>query len=143
MSALLLTDWIPCTTPPVRDGEYEFVCTDLGLQHIDLKPGRAVFKNGAWHDRLSEHPLNGMNLSPQYFSWRGRRMWVLVRREDPIVSALAGQPVDVYVNKRTRRTTRFSGLQDAVAFETKEAAERYRDKGRYETGAGGIEAVLS
>ncbi len=69
-AAPLLTDWIPCTTPPVRDGEYDLTMfpNDEGG---DIK---ISYRNGKWSG-------DGVNISPGEFHWRGVRRWVLTVRD--------------------------------------------------------------
>jgi hypothetical protein len=69
-----VTDWIPCTTPPVRDGAYEVQSAPGGRFGKDL----AIYEDGRWRwpDGLDSH---GLNNYPDQFVWRGRRMWVLAR----------------------------------------------------------------
>lgn len=74
-SGNLLTDWISCTTPPVRDGEY-------GYDTIDSKfiaPGRVLFRDGAWFSVANGAPLPGLTMFADRFRWRGVRRWVLKR----------------------------------------------------------------
>lgn len=69
---LLLTDWISCTTPPVREGEYDL--TYVGKRSImAMATCREVYSNGAWNDSP------GINGWEHCWVWRGMRRWVLVR----------------------------------------------------------------
>lgn len=79
----LLTDWIPCTTPPVRVGEYE-----VQLAGNDVSSGRrALWKNGVWTWVHSSSACGGPNdvILRAKWMWRGVRRWVLT------VPALAPQ----------------------------------------------------
>lgn len=70
MTDMLITDWIPCTMPPLRDGEYDVM--DKYGHHW-----RANFTDGKWtHVRL-KCPMEATTHKPEEYQWRGRRMWVL------------------------------------------------------------------
>lgn len=75
---LQLTDWMPCTTPPVREGEFEVVYTADDIEtDVGRDKFRAEFIRGAWFD-VRGHRLPGLCHDPENFSWRGVRRWVLV-----------------------------------------------------------------
>lgn len=118
-AAELVTDWIPCTTPPVRDGVYEAEITS----HAGgpLKPFRMEFKNGTWTD-------NGMNRYPEAWKWRGVRRWVLRGPDDNILSRIAGAPVHIYLHAARPRSKQWGGLTQARPFKTEAAAQRFADR---------------
>jgi len=85
-----LTDWIPCTTPPVRDGEYE-----LRMADTHGTEARAAWENGQWVWKYSGDVAQSPNNSERRhrWVWRGVRRWVLT------VSALAPQEPCDYVEQ--------------------------------------------
>ncbi len=126
-----LTDWISCTTPPVRDGRYEIdIVGDVERGDAKLPSLYDEFVGGIWTK------FDGINQWPRQFVWRGIRQWVLVRRDDPLCGC------DVYVRRRSISITVFTGPERALAFSTKAKAEAYRDRGRPFGDFAGIEAVL-
>lgn len=128
-AAPVLTDWISCTTPPVRDGHYD-------MQHADdnASPFRAEFRGGAWLSIDHGRPLSAVAFGG--YKWRGVLRWVLVHRNYLLTSR------NIYVKKLTVSTTYWGGLQEAKNFPTKEAAERYRDRGSPFGSFYQIEAVM-
>lgn len=132
----LVTDWIPCTTPPVRDGDYEFTYT--GPNHIKPHPIRCLFENGKWYmvppakgpykDRPDTR-LERIEALPNEYHWRGVRRWVLVRKADPLLTALnQGEPVDAYLADARPRSAKFNGMAGARPFRTEAAAQRFADR---------------
>jgi hypothetical protein len=82
-AAPLLTDWIPCTTPPVREGEYE-------VEHIGGPTGpkewRAMYLcgmhgHGRWVRSDDGVVIDALMEHPDKFRWRGVRRWVLTVRD--------------------------------------------------------------
>lgn len=127
-AALQLTDWIPCTTPPVREGEYEVESVVYGQ-----KPWRATYRDGKWCTAEDGHfnpagTLMGDTMQyPDRYRWRGVRRWVLVRPSSLDKSKLA------YLQKIPTRGRRVGiphfhyDLEQAMGFDTKAQAEAFRD----------------
>jgi hypothetical protein len=113
-----LTDWMPCTMRPLRDGEYECKYS-ANLWNMDgtkfrCDSFRARFKDGSW-------PIDrpGLNNTPQNFKWRGVRRWVLIEAwSRPALS----------VTKKTKRGFSFGPLVRAIGFDSKEEAESFAAK---------------
>ena len=124
-SGNLVTDWIPCTTPPVRDGVYELRLTQLAPEAGEI---RGELKRGKFYfdDAKSPCPMDGVNTCPGDWQWRGTRRWVLVRKADPLLTALnQGEPVDAYLADARPRSAKFSGLAGARPFRDQADAERF------------------
>jgi hypothetical protein len=109
----VLTGPIPCTTPPVRDGRYEFTMFPddddcwLSVEYVA----------GKWVD----HP--GIDINPDEFYWRGVRRWVLVTK-----SSISGN--DMYLEKINGCAIYWSAeLAEAHGFATEAEANEAR-KGR-------------
>jgi hypothetical protein len=118
-----LTGWIPCTTPPVRDGDYE-------LQHVDdaASPFRAEFRAGDW---LGVRPynmgylLNAVDAVGGY-QWRGVRRWVLKATAENFLAKIVGNE-DVYFTGMTRRRKPTFGAHFvAMGFDSEVDAHAYR-----------------
>lgn len=127
-AAELVTDWIPCTTPPVRDGDYDIQL--FGDEKLRL---RVEFVNGVWRyisGCLTGTPLVGPGIDGECWHWRGVRRWVLVRKADPLMTALnQGEPVDVYLISARPRSAAFGGLGSRTRpFKTEAAAQRFADR---------------
>lgn len=80
-AALQVTDWIPCTTPPVREGVYEV------MQHNESGPFYAYWDGARFSYRSTSSPdmafekRNSGSLYGVPERWRGVRRWVLVRED--------------------------------------------------------------
>lgn len=116
---VLVTGWYPGDTHPVREGLYE-------RNFID-----GVFKqwwDGAhwygWHNGRA-HDKPHWRQASSYVTWRGRRMWVLVRRADPPVSWIDWALVDDYLISARPRIAKFGDLSSARPFKTERAAQRF------------------
>lgn len=121
----LVTDWIPCTTPPVRDGVYECQPVDRDFDHIRLE-----FSSGSWRiisGFLAGVSIAGPNLDPKCFQWRGVRRWVLQRPADNRLSLISHEPITIYLHASRPRSTKWSGLEKARPFKTEKAAQRFAD----------------
>ncbi len=113
---LMLTDWFPCTTPPVREGVYE-----VDLENCNgSNPILCEFADGEWPDRP------GINKYPREWKWRGVRRWVLQ------IPALFGPGPDYLIGVSRRGVIRsMARLHDKwcpnqpITFDTKEAAVAY------------------
>lgn len=70
-----LTGWLPCKTPPVRNGIYECLCT-IDMPGFVPREFPARFNAGEWTN-MTHFALPGINFRPENFSWRGMRRWVL------------------------------------------------------------------
>jgi hypothetical protein len=64
---MTLTDWMPCTTPPVRDGWYD-VQRRLSDGSFIQPAERVRFANGKW-DRMASESKASVWTSMDY--WRG------------------------------------------------------------------------
>jgi hypothetical protein len=64
---MTLTEWIPCTTPPVRDGWYDLE-RRLSDGSVIRRAERVRFANGEW-DRESCDSKTGVWVGMDY--WRG------------------------------------------------------------------------
>lgn len=133
-----LTDWISCTTPPVREGEYEVEA----LRYGD-KPWRATYRDGKWFTAESStfvkvgQSMDDTMAHPENYRWRGVRRWVLVQRNEPILGR------DAYIEHRTPQNTKWTAeLAQAKGFDTEAKAMAYRYHGRWPFGLAKIEAVL-
>jgi hypothetical protein len=124
-AALPLTDWIPCTTPPVREGVYE-VRWAIGQKS---KEWRATFDSGtgAWRHEgkiisLMDHTMS----NPEGYEWRGVRRWVLK------VEPCGCDKYDVYLSRMSTRGVCHWDyrIENAIGFETAEAAEKMRTSKR-------------
>lgn len=115
----LLTDWIPCTTPPVRDGVYEITGTSyIGL----MKPFRMAYTNGEWLRMDGNVFLGGAEITK--WSWRGVRRWVLVRKAHPIFDPARG-----YLVEARPRSALFGELGVLTRpFLTEAAAKRFANR---------------
>lgn len=60
----MLTNWISCATPPVRDGEY-----DLSWLGDTASPFRALYCAGKWRNRHDGSVLDAVPSNP--YEWRG------------------------------------------------------------------------
>lgn len=110
-----VTDWYDGSTNPERPGMYERVFVDGIIRHHWDGKVWAYREGAVPHCRqVGDYPM-----------WRGARMWVLVRIGDPFISALAGQPVDVYLVSARPRSAKFGGLIGARPFLTQRQAERF------------------
>jgi hypothetical protein len=129
-----LTDWIPCTTPPVREGESDLTANI----NIDvLYPVRIKYSGDTWL-RMDGSPFFRDSVDELAdWSWRGARRWVLVQRNEPILGC------DAYIEHRTPTNTKWTNeLAGAKGFDTEAQALAYRDKGRWPFGLAKIVAVL-
>jgi hypothetical protein len=124
MSALPLTDWIPCTTPPVRDGEYELT---MFPNDSETSAIRETYQAGAWFG------CPGVNEEPGDFYWRGVRRWVLTvpslccaGGERDYVAGVSRRGV-VYTNADLYHP-RMSAAHTPMDFATEAAAVAYATK---------------
>lgn len=123
----LLTDFIPCLTPPVRDGDYDVFYTKKNSKKVIPKPFRAEFKNGQWYGIPDGRPRPGLNEDPQNFGWRGVRRWVLRAPPDNFATLISPKIVDVYLESARPRSTKWNALIKARPFKTEVAAQRFAD----------------
>lgn len=124
-AAELVTDWIPCTTPPVRDGVYECRSIDFAVQ-----PTRLDYSNKSWRvldGFLAGAAISGPNSYPDKFQWRGVRRWVLQGPADNLLSLIAREPIVVYLETSRPRLTKWNSLDKARPFKTQAAAQRFAD----------------
>jgi hypothetical protein len=124
---VILTDWIPCTTPPVRDGEYDYIYSASDLPNVFKTTCRAEFKHGQWYSLSGGgYRLPGLNHDPENFSWRGVRRWVLALEAQPDPATQGGRLSDAYLmSKSARGVGQFHYmLAKAISFGT-EAEARY------------------
>jgi hypothetical protein len=128
---VLLTDWIPCTTPPVREGVYDFQY--IGGLGFGPYPVRGMFKDGKWlgyDDRHTKHGetldrLQGLNESPAEYQWRGGRRWVLQGPVANMLSLIARETVYIYLEDARPRSAKWNSLAKARPFLTEAAAQRF------------------
>lgn len=64
---MTLTDWMPCTTPPVREGWYDLE-RRLGDGSVIQLAERVRFANGEW-DHMASESKRSIWTSMDY--WRG------------------------------------------------------------------------
>lgn len=122
-----VTDWFRADTyhPPLP-GYYEVRNSDHCPPRRRLTGHRYRYWNGySWYTEQGGLPsILGNHWTHQ---WRGRRMWVLAKHDDPLVRALCGgKDETVYVTKASRRSTSLGGIAKALTFETQEKAENFR-----------------
>lgn len=109
-----VTDWISCTTPPVRDGEYEFRIKE-GQRLFDGNAKRALCIDGKWFSLTDGFYLYTINDSfTGCYEWRGVRRWVLVQEHGT-----------AYVAKHKRQYGWTPDLRYAHAFTTERSAKRF------------------
>ncbi len=135
-SGPLLTDWISCTTPPVREGEYALkLAGDQRTEDID-KPN-AEFVGGVWYWLGSGDKCHSPNNWPPRWEYRGVRRWVLevqVPSKPATVTGIGDVDVvpisyEIYYlsNDRAGPEKRCFNphLENAIGFTTQAAAEKF------------------
>lgn len=113
----LVTDWIPCTALPVRVGRYQ-------IRHPGHGIGMADWDGSRWTDGNDEH----FRADGSGYHWRGLRRWVLVRKADPLLSALFLEPTDAYLEDARPRSAKFTVHAKARPFKDERAAQRFADR---------------
>lgn len=127
-AADLVTDWIPCTTPPVRDGDYDFRLR-AGQMLANGEAKRGEFRGGKWFSIDDGDELYAINYKHAHaYEWRGVRRWVLQGPADNLLSLIARQPVTIYLHAARPRSSNFGGLAKARPFKTEAAAQRFADR---------------
>lgn len=133
----LLTDWIPCTTPPVREGVYQRDIPSHGAQfaHWDGK------KWGLWGRNVEEAMEWSTHHSHFEVRWRGVRRWVLVKRRRPDLPD--GGLINTYVAGTSGGGSVLwtDDLANAEGFDTQAQALDWRNN-RWPFELGGVAAVL-
>lgn len=123
-AAPLLTDWMSCTTPPVRVGRYE-------TERVD-RPGESylVFYHGPglWFaDERGVIPHHAA-VNPGMHRWRGVRRWVLKGPDANILSLIAGTTVPIYLEAARPRSAKWNKLAKARPFRTEDEAQRFASR---------------
>lgn len=138
MPTPFLTDWIPCTTPPVRDGVYEV--QHPTKQHSDHTPFRCEFRDGMWFG-VDYHPGKYLDAMVGIYQWRGVRRWVLtvpcfLFSDHPYVTHVSRRGVVYMTDKLAPGFTKAGPL----GFDTEAEAAAYAR--RHERVLSGWKAVL-
>lgn len=124
----IITDWIPFATPPVRVGVYEVRSVASGTHG---KVWRAEFDGKQWRQAEHTPPLKPGALMdhamayPEKYLWRGVRRWVLQGPADNLLTRIAGEPVDVFLEDARPRSAKWNGLANARPFKSEAAAQRF------------------
>lgn len=121
---VLVTDWYGHDVKPVHVGAYEVRNTGPAHYRKVLVGGRMRWWDGAqWLTEQGGQPSTmGSHHTHQ---WRGRRMWVLVRRADPPMSSMDWALVDDYLISARPRSAKFGDLASARPFKTERQAKRF------------------
>lgn len=115
-AAELVTDWIPCTTPPVRGGDYDFRLR-AGQIMFNGEPQRGEVRDGKWFSILDGGELYAINGEHQHaYEWRGVRRWVLV------------MPGGAYLHSARPKMAKIGDLFLARPFLTEAKAQRFADR---------------
>ena len=119
-----VTDWFRANTyHPALPGYYEVRTSEPTHYKHKLTGHRYRYWDGArWLTEQGGVPsVLGRHWTHQ---WRGRRMWVLAS-DHTMLSALNRKPTRAFLTKCYPRSSHWGDAQSALAFETKEKAERY------------------
>ncbi len=125
MSTMQVTGWIPCTTPPVREGEYEMMA---GYQR---KPWRVVYRDGEWFNAVNGLIQHHTMLYPIVYQWRGVRRWVLTTPGFIIARSYVAHVSKrgvLYTTSKLHAGHGSRPYSEALSFETKDAAMAYAIK---------------
>lgn len=108
---LLVTDWIPCATPPVRDGVYEAISRTNANDKF-----MAEYRNGKWFG-VGDRAGIVLDAMLNYYQWRGVRRWVL--------QSLLPSREPMFLIDARPRIRKVGELAKARPFRDRTSAERF------------------